>query len=448
MRRSYGSLVMLASLPGQRRVHHLPTMKLHKLRDARFRRIVTYAVKTVPFYREYFQENRLSLQDFRSTNDLRLLPLISKKAVGEHPERFRSESKKGQSAIQFQTSGSTGTRLSVWLDRDYLLAQASVGVREREVIRRFIGREFRYKELLVSYPTCTPEKIWAFYREAAFTPIKAARQLCSVSKSLRSIFETMDDMRPDVLIGEGSFLEFLFRKLLESKLEVYLPKLVRYGADSMSPEGRELIERTLGIPVVSNYGAVECLKIGFECGEGSGYHLHEDLCHVRIIKRDGEEAPPGTRGEVVVSNLMNRGTVLLNYRLGDLATLSTDTCSCGRTTSLLSELDGRVEDIITLENGDFVHPRLIWSIFKHESRVLQYQLTQETPEEFKLKLVTDSLETFKEVSPSVLQNLKLQLGSHARIECTHAEELTREGSGKFRPVRSLWNPRKERDSIP
>jgi len=80
--------------------------------------------------------------------------------------------------------------------------------------------------------------------------------------------------------------------------------------------------------------------------------------------------------------------------------------------------------------------------------VLQYQLTLETLEELKLNLVTDSLETFKEVSPSVLQNLKLQLGSHARIECTHAEELTREGSGKFRPVRSLWNPRKERDSIP
>ena len=45
---------------------------------------------------------------------------------------------------------------------------------------------------------------------------------------------------------------------------------------------------------------------------------------------------------MVISNLVNRGAVLLNYRLGDVASLSTGKCSCGRILLMLSELEGRV----------------------------------------------------------------------------------------------------------
>jgi hypothetical protein len=45
---------------------------------------------------------------------------------------------------------------------------------------------------------------------------------------------------------------------------------------------------------------------------------------------------PRTSGEVVVSNLVNRETVLLNYRLGDVAASLPDRCPCGRSLPLLS----------------------------------------------------------------------------------------------------------------
>ena len=93
--------------------------------------------------------------------------------------------------------------------------------------------------------------------------------------------------------------------------------------------GREFIEGTFGIPVFSRYNAMEAFKIGFFCEQRSGFHIHDDLCHVRIVGDDGQTLPPGQQGQVVISNLVNRATVLLNYRLGDVASISTARCACG-----------------------------------------------------------------------------------------------------------------------
>jgi phenylacetate-CoA ligase len=418
----------------------MPRKELENLRDSRLRAMVKYAATTVPYYQDLMSSRRLSWRDFSTVKDLDLLPTIDKATVVTDPNRFVSTSEIGQKSIQFQTSGTTGERLSVWLDRRYLLSQAGVGRREKAVVGELLGKEIQFKSLYISYPESTPAKIWEFYRKAAFTPIGTNRRLVPISKPLEEIVQVLDEYRPDVLMSYGSFLPLLFQFLEQKKLKCWLPNLVRFGADSLSPEGRDRIETQFKIPVLSNYGSVECLKIGFECGQNSGFHLHEDVCHVRILKANGDEVEPGEKGEVVISNLINRGTVLLNYRLGDIAALSHDRCNCGRTTHRLSDLEGRVEDLILLKDGKTVHPRSVWSIFKEEPRVLQYQLIQLEPSRFELKMVTSGEECFREVSPIICRRLKSILGNEVGIEAQYSEKLSREKSGKFRPVKSLCKP--------
>lgn len=416
----------------------MPRKKLEDLRDSRLRAMVKYAATTVPYYQNLMRSKGLSWKDFSTVKDLNLLPTIDKATIVADPSQFVSTSERAQGSIQFQTSGTTGERLSVWLDRHYLLSQAGVGRREKAVVGELLGKEVQFKSLYISYPESTPAKIWEFYRKAAFTPIGTNRRLVSISKSLEEIVQVLDEYRPDVLMSYGSYLTLLFQFLEQKKLKCWLPGLVRFGADSLSPEGRNLIENHFEIPVLSNYGSVECLKIGFECGQHSGFHLHEDVCHVRILRANGDEALPGEKGEVVISNLMNRGTVLLNYRLGDIAALSHNRCDCGRTTHTLSELEGRVEDLILLEDGKTVHPRSVWSVFKEEPRVLQYQLIQLDQSQFELKLVTTGKESFQEVTPTICRRLKSILGNEVIIEAKHSENVSREKSGKFRPVKSLY----------
>ena len=61
--------------------------------------------------------------------------------------------------------------------------------------------------------------------------------------------------------------------------------------------------------------------------------------------------PDGEPGRLVITNLVNRGSVLLNYPIGDLGSVGPADCACGRTFRMLSELEGRVEDMLALPDG-------------------------------------------------------------------------------------------------
>ncbi|HKZ40751.1 MAG TPA: hypothetical protein VJ044_07295, partial [Candidatus Hodarchaeales archaeon] len=327
--------------------------------------------------------------------------------------------------------------LEIYHDPYSLLANIAFGEREREVISRICERKFGYREVAIGYPGNTGSKVWDFYQQMTFIPVRPERLVLSVVEPFERIVEAINNFRPDVIASYGSYLETLFKILDLRGIEMHLPRILIYGADSMTSEGRSFIEKKFGIPVISIYSAVEVFKLGFFCEERKGFHLHEDLCHVKIVDAEGRRVANGKKGEVVISNLVNRGTVLLNYRLGDIAFISSQNCSCGRILPLLMELEGRVEDIIFLSNGQFVHPRAVWRVFKGRNEILQYQLIQHEQERFELRLVTVDSKIHQNVINGILSDLRHLLGESAIIESGYYEELERQGSGKFRPVISL-----------
>jgi phenylacetate-CoA ligase len=433
----YGNSVVVANLRGQHRIPYLPEEQLAALRDARLRAIVRYASKTVPYYRDFFQREGIDPRTIQTVADLERLPLLEKDAVQKDPHLFVSTSRRGKNAISFTTSGTTGTPLKVYHDPHSILANIAFGERERKVRSEVFGKDFRFRTLSINYPGSIVDKVRDFCHQKTFIPIRPERHTLSVLEPVEHVIKEINRYRPDVVISYGSYLETLFRILTIRGTKMYLPRVIVYGGDGMSGEGRELIETKFGILVHSTYQAVESFKIGFFCEERRGFHLHSDLCHVKIIGPDGAKLAVGEKGEVVISNFVNRGTVLLNYRLGDIATVLSERCSCGRTLPLLSELEGRAEDIIYLADGGFVHPRAVWGALKKKPEVLQYQLIQHETEKFELRLVTEDKNSYKRVITDISTSLQRLLGASAKIDHGYYEELEREAGGKFRAVISL-----------
>jgi len=192
----------------------------------------------------------------------------------------------------------------------------------------------------------------------------------------------------------------------------------------------------VGVPVLSQYSAVEVFRIGFFCEERGAHHVHEDLCALSIVGADGRPVPDGEPGEVVVSNLVNRGTVLLNYRLGDVAHIVPGRCACGRTSRLLSVIEGRVSQIVHLPDGSFVHPFAVWAPVKLLEGVVRYQLVQHEPDRFELRLVTVDRATYDSVAPRVAAELRTTLRG-ATVEPSYHERLEQGRGGKFSPVVAL-----------
>lgn len=440
-KKAYGNGVVLINLHGQRRIPFLPVEKLNAIRDARLRGLVRYAATTVPYYRKLFKKEGIDPCEIRSVEDLNQLPLIDKKLLRKDPMLFVSQSPKGRRSLSFTTSGTTGMPLKVYHDQNSLLANIAFSEREREVVSKFCEKPFGYRIALILYPGSTSEKVRDFYRQWTFIPIRPERFTLSVLDPFEDVIEKINHLRPDVLIGYGSYLETFFRILSLRRISIHFPKVLVYGAEAMTDEGRTFIEEKFGIPVLSQYNAVEAFKIGFLCEERRGFHIHEDLCHVKIVDAKGEQVTNGEKGEVVISNFVNHGTVLLNYRLGDIASMSNERCPCGRTLPLLSELEGRVEDILFLPDGRFIHPRAIWGVIKKRDEVLKYQLIQHEPARFELRLVTIDRKIYQQVVRGILADLRDLLGNSTTIESEHNEELRPQEGGKFRSVLSLCKPR-------
>jgi phenylacetate-CoA ligase len=435
-----GTLTVLRTLPGQRRVPFLPAEQVAELRDRRVRETVRYAAETVPYYRNLFESEGIDAREIRSADDLRLLPLLDRATVHAAPDRFRSTSPSARDAIPLRTSGmSTGFPLDIHHDRASLLANIAYSERERVVEAGFCDRRVRYTAVELRYAPATVKRVRAFYDTAAFRPFRPRHHDVAIEAPIERIVAALHELRPHAVRGYGNYLELLFRIALARKLALHRPKVVVYAGEGMTPEGRSFFENELGIVAISRYNAVEAFKIGFFCERRTGFHLHEDLCHLSVVGPDGRAAEPGELGEVVISNLVNRATVLLNYRLGDLGRMTLEPCPCGRTSRRLIELEGRVGEIIHLQSGDVVPQSTVWGVLKVVEGVIRYQLVQHERARFELKLMTVDRTTFDQVVADVTARMR-RLLQGSSLDVVYAEAIDLDGRGKFRPVIPLEAP--------
>ena len=421
-RKLYGNALIAVMLRGQRALPFAPREEVEAARDRRVRRIVAFAAEQVPFYRDWFAREDVDPREFTTAPDLERLPLLDRDEVRAEPHRFMAA---GHSALRVLTSGSTGAPLEVHHDHRSLLGNIAWGERERQPLIEACGT-FRPKEIYVGNETSVMKDVTAFYAANTRLPMRPRRRFVSVRVQADTLAEIVNHERPDILVGYGGWIHLFFQTVAARGIALEPPKLVMYMAEALPPGGRELIEGTFGVPVMSRYSAAEAFKVGFYCERRTGFHLHEDLSHVRVLES----------GRLVISNLVNRGSVLLNYPIGDLGSISAEPCPCGRTFRLLSELEGRVEDILALADGRFVHPRAVWQVFRELPEVLQYRLVQEERQRFTLELATLDEPAYERARQRAEPELGRLLAPAPQIAVSRRVELRREGDGKFRAVAS------------
>ena len=440
-RRAANTVRVAVAVPGERRAPYRPARRLAAVRDARVRELVRYAAEHVPFYRDHFAASGLDPAGFRSAEDLERLPLVDKETVREAPERFRSLAPEAHDAVELETSGSTGVPVQIAHDRRSVLLNMAWGERERVVVARVVGKGLRAVTLSVGFGQTSPgAHVRALYRGATLVPGQRRVRL-DLTEPFERVVEVVNELRPDVIRSCGSFLEQFFRRLLSSGTPLHRPRAVVYAMDAMSPAGRRLIEDEAGVPVLSSYNATESLKIGFLCEARAALHLHSDLCHVRIADAAGRTLPPGEVGEVVLSNLVNRATVLLNYRLGDLAAaVDGPPCPCGRSLPGLTLPQGRVRNVLSLPGGGFVNEGAVWIVSERFPDVVALQVAQLAPLRFEARIVTAGPAAHDRVAPLVVDELRALLGEGAEIVPVATEALEAGPRGKTSHVVPLAAP--------
>ncbi|MDH3690107.1 MAG: hypothetical protein OEU36_11585 [Gammaproteobacteria bacterium] len=420
----------------ERNLPYWPLERLRELQSRRVKEMVAFAYEHVPHYREAIDSLGLTPADVRTAEDLAKLPIVEKNDLLLSPECFMSRGSRTGNALRVESSGTSGSAKSIYQDRRALFVALAHGQRQRQVLGQFVGRNLAYREMTGARPNSVHEQIRKYYEMHSWTPkrIDLNRQILPmIGVSMEEQVTRINRFRPAVIRGYGSYLGALFRHVSERGITIEKPKTIVYGADVMPEVDKELIESEFGIPVLSTYQAVEALRIGFQCEHRRGFHLSIDDVAIRVVDDNEEDVAPGGRGHLLISNLTNRATVLLNYRLGDIVTLGESPCPCGRTLPTIDRIEGRSDDLITLPSGDPMHACVVLQRLQSASGVVQVQLVQETMQRFVIRAVGKTAADRKRAEEELVANLKSTVGRVA-VSVAWMDDIPRTAGGKVKAV--------------
>jgi len=422
-------------LRGQARFPFRPLPAVRQAQQQRLRSMLTYAERHVPYYRETLRRLGLRAADFREAEDLARLPILERAQLQRDPEYFLSTAQRRQDCLEMHSSGSTGEPLTIFHDRAAVFQNAAHAERERSMITTRLGRSAGYRELVLASRHGDRGTVQGFLAERGYFPpgLRIQRAYVGLHEPPERAVAALNRFRPHLVHGLGSSLALLFAHLEATGTAVHRPRAITFSSDALPDPARHLIESTFGIPVFGAYQAVEAFKIGFECRRSLALHLNVDLYPLRIVDTDGRTLPPGERGEVVVSNLVNRANVVLNYRLGDVAALLPDRCPCGRTLPLLSLPEGRSDDWLRLGDGRLLHAQAVHPAIKREA-VWQYQVVQHGEADVQVLVVPAQGCDRAQAAARIRAGLASQLGEGARVEVAFVDAIDLRATGKHRVV--------------
>jgi phenylacetate-CoA ligase len=198
----------------------------------------------------------------------------------------------------------------------------------------------------------------------------------------------------------------------------------------MEQRDRQLIEDIYKVSVVSSYQAVEALRIAYQCEHRLGFHVNLDHIALRIVDPKGGPLPTNRIGEIVLSNLTNRATVLLNYKLGDLARWCERPCGCGRTLPTLQYIEGRANDLIALPDGRNIHSLIALPPLQAIPGIDRIQLVQQDRSSFSIRCVCSPGASWEAIRRQLDTAARLQLGNDIRLTIRRVETFPKEQSGK------------------
>jgi phenylacetate-CoA ligase len=199
-----------------------------------------------------------------------------------------------------------------------------------------------------------------------------------------------------------------------------------FGAEPWTEGLREAIEHALELTAVDIYGLSEVMGPGVsaECEEArDGAHVNEDHFLVEVVDpATGTPLPDGEVGELVFSTLTKEALPLLRYRTGDLASLTREPCVCGRTSTRMSRVVGRTDDMLIIRGVNVFPSEIERALLAIPELEPHYQLVVERPGH--LDELTVQVEGAVEAT-SVREQLHSVLGLTANVDVVQPGTIPR-----------------------
>jgi phenylacetate-CoA ligase len=405
---------------------------LRKLQILRLRQQLIDAYRYVPFYRHRMTQAGLTPLDIRTHEDLRLLPVLTKRDIQDHQDLLVSSNVSPSKRKQDQTGGSTGSPLQFYVDLERFDSRmastvrhnAWAGLRIGDWHAQLWGPRYDFGDK----PDPTP-----FWRQKFLYRNISLRTADVTEESMMQYVEVLRKYRPRSMVSYAQsavrFAEFCKANNIH---DVAFDSMI-VSAEVLPPGKRQVLEETFHGRVFNRYGCREVSVIASECEFHSGLHVNADALIVEV-----EAAPnlPSGMGRVLVTDLLNRSMPLIRYEIGDLASLDTEMrCPCGRSLPLIGNIQGRASDFLRLPSGGVIAGPSLALLAADMRDVRQIQCIQPDPAHVTLKVVAGNGYN-QRTEEELRRRMQPYLGKESNLTIVTADSIPSEPSGKYRFVKA------------
>ncbi|MGF3554922.1 MAG: phenylacetate--CoA ligase family protein [Thermoplasmatota archaeon] len=401
-----------------KKIETIPMDKLKEIQLKRLKRMVSYIYKNNKFYHEKLKDVHVKPNDIKTLKNIEKLPFLTKQDLRNYYPFGLVCTQLDDIVEVHASSGTTGkpvvgpytkTDLELWSE---VMARSlyANGLRKKDILQNAYGYGLftgahgfekgaqKIGAMVITIGSGNTERQIDIMKDFGTTAIA-----CTPSYSLH-IAEVAEEKGYD------------FKK--DFKL-----RLGHFGAESWSEEIRKKIEERLNIVAHEHYGLTEIIGPGVvsEC-EHKKLHINADHFFPEIIDpMTGETLEDGQEGELVYTTLTKEAFPALRFRTRDLASITHETCECGRTLPIQSRIKGRSDDMMKIK-GVIVFPSQI------ETALMQ------------VKGISDNYQIVK-TKKGEITSLSVEVEpSEERYKQGHLDELEKQAENEIYRILNLHIP--------
>jgi phenylacetate-CoA ligase len=406
--------------------------EMRSMQDAALREFVTKQVYPFhPHYRMVFDEAGIDPSTIRTVDDLARLPFTYKEDIApsaqdqDNPRQFVLEpgfdqvklyKSKGwvpqvtdveagggshggeqefreeyQPVLPMFTTGRTAEPTPFFFTAHDLARMREAGRRLASVISSRATADYDRRVVAINnFPGPSHLAYWVAITGAEGAAITTVNTGGGPVLGNERILNIIERARPTLFMGLPGYTYDLMRMAAHEGRDLSTIEIVAMGGDRITGGAKEkigaLLEEMGAVdPVVTGaYGCTEMKYAWGDCGEeeSCGYHTCPDMEIIEVVDPEsGKVLSPGQTGELVVTNIDSRGSVVLRYRTGDILTggYSLDACPCcARTMPRISaKIDRRSvtkEFALAKIKGNLVNLNAFAALLNDNVDVLEWQV--------------------------------------------------------------------------
>lgn len=425
----------------------LPWAKVTALHEEMLQQQLDYVLDRSDFYKEKFSATpRASI---KSLSDLSRLPFTTKDEIRQsllaRPPLGLHGAAPLEEVVQIQSSsGTTGMPTFVAATQADIATWNSMGARV------FYANGFRPRDWVMHGYAMGRGFVGGLVNIEHLQSLGCCVIPLGAESGTERLLQAIDHLKPVAMCATPSMVNHLGSMAQEvlgkSARELSVRKISVGGEPGGGvPAIRQSMEELWDADVRDMMGGADFGSTYWaECDEKDGMHLcSQGALHVELIDPDTLESLPineGTTGELVYTTLRRQATPLIRYRMGDVVTVSSLECRCGRTGYRI-KTHGRADDMLIVR-GVNVFPAAIKDVV--------VQLAPETTGYLKIDLNFDGHSTYEPLDMRVEQSAASALSADElsqRVENAVRDRLTVRVNVSIVPEGAIERPGAQKEKL-